>query len=332
MSAVKQSFGFFAAVVFSASLLPGCGSGSEKSGAAGSAGGAGGSVSTGGSSGGPSSSGGSSLGGTSASSGGSGPAAGGANSAGAAGSAGSAGASAGPWRPFSDDSPWNTLIAADPEIDPDSDSLINDFTASSQWPFLGINIDGFSVPLYWADASTPLETVTAELGGEGFQGDNGFNASAMVPIPAGAAPDPESDAHMLIVDRTKAMEWGFFGTKHDAGQWTAALGATADLTGSGVHPPDVGNATWWTSHAPRACGFPLVAGLIRVEEMQAGVINHALVIAYPHIRAGFYTPPASTSQAANGIGADSTRGIPCGGRIELDPSLDLETLGLTDSG
>jgi hypothetical protein len=92
------------------------------------------------------------------------------------------------------------------------------------------------------------------------------------------------------------------------------------------------NPTWWTSHAPRACGLPLIAGLIRVEEMQAGAIEHALVIAYPHVRAGFYTPPASTSQAANGNGAQADRGIPCGGRIQLDPSLDLDALGLTPSG
>jgi hypothetical protein len=105
-----------------------------------------------------------------------------------------------------------------------------------------------------------------------------------------------------------------------------------DLNGTGVRPIAQGNPTWYTSHGARACGFPLVAGLIRVEEIQAGRIDHALVVAYPHIRAGFYTPPASTAQAANGVGAQKDRGIPCGGRIQYDPSINLDTLNLTRSG
>jgi hypothetical protein len=72
--------------------------------------------------------------------------------------------------------------------------------------------------------------------------------------------------------------------------------------------------------------------LIRVEEMKAGKIEHALILAYPHIRAGLYTPPASTAQATVGTDAIKSRGIPCGGRVQLDPSLDLETMGLTASG
>jgi hypothetical protein len=99
-----------------------------------------------------------------------------------------------------------------------------------------------------------------------------------------------------------------------------------------VRPAQANNPTWYTSHGPRACGFPLVAGLIRTEEVEAGVIDHALVVAYPHIRAGMYTAPASTAQ--NRVGNDSikTRGIPCGGRVQLDPNLDLNTIGLSQTG
>jgi hypothetical protein len=104
------------------------------------------------------------------------------------------------------------------------------------------------------------------------------------------------------------------------------------LLGSGARPIAEGNPTWWTSHGSRACGFPLIAGLIRVEELEAGKIEHALVLAYPHIRAGLYTPPASTAQATVGTEAIKSRGIPCGGRIQLDPSLNLDSLGLSASG
>jgi hypothetical protein len=84
-------------------------------------------------------------------------------------------------------------------------------------------------------------------------------------------------------------------------------------------------------HGARACGFPLVAGLITVAEMQQGSIEHALAIAYPHIRSRYYTPPASTAQPTTDQ-ALGTRGVPCGGHIQLDPAIDLNTLGLSVSG
>ena len=90
-----------------------------------------------------------------------------------------------------------------------------------------------------------------------------------------------------------------------------ALKAVADLTGSGVRPMADSNPTWYTSHGPRACGFPLIAGLIRTEEIEAGRIDHALVLAYPHIRAGIYTSPASTAQTRIGDDSIKSRGIPC---------------------
>jgi hypothetical protein len=253
-------------------------------------------------------------------------------SAGSGGTAGSGGIS-GSWRPFSDGSPWNTPIGPTPELEADSAALIEDLKNCSPWgPHLDINIDGYSVPLYWADASTPKVEVKCTYGGYGFPGDNGFDASALVPIPPGAEPDPESDHHLLILDRDTQLEWGMWNVTHDANGWTCGLGATMDLTGTGVRPIAEGNPTWYTSAGPRACGFPLVAGLIRPDEVEAGEIRHALVLAYRHIRAGWYTPPASTGQARVGDDAIKTRGIPCGGRVQLDPSIDLDTLGLDDAG
>jgi hypothetical protein len=140
------------------------------------------------------------------------------------------------WRPFSDDSPWNTPIPDNPTLHPESDELIRDLETSS--PFgehLDVNIPGYSIPLYWADENTPAVEVHCRIGGMGFTGDNGFDATAMVPIPADAAPDPESDRHLLIVDRSTNLEWGMWDTVNDnldlraRGQYRSARhrGATA---------------------------------------------------------------------------------------------------------
>jgi hypothetical protein len=87
---------------------------------------------------------------------------------------------------------------------------------------------------------------------------------------------------------------------------------------------------WWDAHGARACGFPLTAGLITVDELRAGRIEHALVFGYPGIRSRYFKYPASTAQATfPRVSPDF--GIPCGARIQLDPSLDLDALGLTGS-
>jgi len=135
-----------------------------------------------------------------------------------------------------------------------------------------------------------------------------------------------------VVSADRRLSWDFFGARPAGGTWNCTLCATTDLTGSGVRPKKQGNPTWFTSHGARACGFPLLAGLIRPDEIKAGRIDHALVIAYPHIRAGLYTPPASTAQARIGDEAIKTRGIPCGGRVQLDPSINVDALNLSRSG
>lgn len=261
-----------------------------------------------------------------------GPADGGGAGAAEAGAAEGGGAT-GVWRPFNDSSPWNTPIPDNPPLASDSAALIADFRTSSEFgQNLDINITDFSIPVFYASASTRTVDVVCELGGLGFMGDNGENAHAQVPMPEGAAPDPESDHHLCIVDRARNLEWGMWNTRNQDGRWTCGLGATSDLAGSGLRPFKPDNPTWFTSHGARACGFPLIAGLIRTEEIDAGRIEHALIVAYPHIRAGFYMSPASTAQARIGDDSISSRGIPCGGRIQLDPALDLDALGLSRSG
>lgn len=248
-----------------------------------------------------------------------------------------------PWRPFSDASPWNTLIPANPELEATSATLVADFASSSPYGSrLDVNLAQYSIPLYWADASTPTYTVHANVGGSGWSGSNGTNTTGSMPIPSGAAPDPAADHHLLVVNRETRTEWGCWSvTGSSTTGWSAGLCATADLSGTGVRPPITcapsgagctAASPWYLAEGARACGFPLIAGLIRPEEVAAGRIEHALVVAYPHIRAGWFTPPASTGQARMGTNAISTRGIPCGGRIQFDPSVDVTTLGLSATG
>jgi hypothetical protein len=191
-------------------------------------------------------------------------------------------------------------------------------------------MNNYSIPLYWASASTPLLPVKAALGGEGWMG---WPATANMPIPPGATPDPQSDAHMLVISADRTKEYGCYNMSYSTSRspaWQADLCATSDLTGSGVRTPAPLANPWYVAHGARACGFPLVAGLIRVDEVKAGAIEHALVFAYPGLMSQRFMSPASTGSA---IGVSTTGvGMPCGARIQLDPSLDVTKLGLSPAG
>jgi len=251
---------------------------------------------------------------------------------------------AGPWRPFNATSPWNTRISANPTLHTQSAALIDDWKWSVDGvsnPYLKINIESWSAPLFWAHNATPTVPVKARSGGYGWMGND---IVAPVPWPNGAWPDPQRDHHLVIVNQEASREWGCWDLQYSSSTtpaWNAGSCSQMDLSGSGVRPArqallDSGG-NFHEAVGPRACGFPLIAGLIRTEEIEAGVINHALVMAYPNIMHNKYvSPPASTSQSPKPDGSGgwltSDWGIPCGGRIQFDPSIDVDSLGLSRSG
>jgi len=239
------------------------------------------------------------------------------------------------WRPFNEQSPWNTPIAASATVDPDSATMIADFSSISGQTQFWINIQDYSIPIYFVDSTTtPMVAVSTGLGGTGFRtgaaNDGVAAGTGTAPIPSGATAAAGTDRHLAIIDRGKNIEWGFWDASGDTSGWLAGEASTLDLSGTGVRPPEH-NTPWWAGHGPRACGYGLINGLITAGELNCGAIEHALVVAYPHIRSRYYTPPASTAQGTTGD-AIATRGIMCGGRIQLDPALDVTTLGLSTTG
>lgn len=230
------------------------------------------------------------------------------------------------FRPFADSSPWNTPIPEGAPARPDSAALVQHLATSSEWPTLGINIHPWSVPVYWVDGTTPRVDVYTPLSNEGEW------QTFRWPVPAGAQAAPEADGHLTLVDVAAGRAYDFYQARpREGGGWDCTLCATVDLGGSGVRPQKGGPAPWYASHGSRACGFPLIAGLITPAELRAGEIRHALVLAYPGLRQRWFVSPASTGHPANGIISEGA-GVPCGGRIQLDPELDLDALGLSPAG
>ncbi len=73
-----------------------------------------------------------------------------------------------------------------------------------------------------------------------------------------------------------------------------------------------------------ATSLSIAGGLITLEDLEKGQINHALAIAIPNPRAGVYASPAQRTDGSS----TEPLSLPEGAHLRLDPSLDLASLHL----
>jgi len=199
--------------------------------------------------------------------------------------------------------PW--VQRATGAIDPNSAAMVAGLAGEQFQMSTGM----WTVPVYYADASTPRHDVPITAGW------TEFSSLPNVPVPANAKPDPSEDAHLTIIDRSKGCVYDFWGASGSGGNLSAKLGNAMPSDSTGVDPGGLG---------ARASGFSGAAGLVTYEDMKRGSIDHALVFAYPKTRSGGPVSPATKSDGSTG-GDDA---IPQGARLRLDPSINLGSLGL----
>jgi hypothetical protein len=215
---------------------------------------------------------------------------------------------------------WNQPIPPDADVDPASDLLVTSLVSARDQRSFAIAVSEWTVPVYFADQQTPRVDVAVAGRPPGALNDPSFvhdvpSTLAGIPIPAGAEPDPEADGHLTIVDRANGCEYDLYGARRSADGWTAQWANSLPVDGNGIYPYGL---------STRASGFAPLAGLIWPDELAAGEIQHALLFAYPYTRAGGPVTPATASDGKT----DSEKALPIGARVQLDPSLDLRTLGL----
>jgi hypothetical protein len=170
-------------------------------------------------------------------------------------------------RLFADDSLWNTPKAP-AAFAPAADATIQRLQ-------YGLNNSAFSHPFYRAKSTDPMTTFRL---GAGW----GWPAATMVtPAPAGMHPASGSDGVMtvLLTDGTLLDMYGVSGGGTD---WTATVYGRSD----GVHGPGFGEQGTWAAIGTTAIGSPQAAGTILASDVAAGVIPHALFIAYDYANEG----------------------------------------------
>jgi hypothetical protein len=211
---------------------------------------------------------------------------------------------------YSVDSPFNRPIAGDAAVDAASATMVRGLVDAATYTGFPVNVRRWTVPVYYADSSTPRRDVALTESWSPYERLTG------VPIPAGAAPDPSNDGSMVVLDKDSGCEYDFYAASRNTdGSWSAGWANTTFVTWDGIDPGGT---------SARGSGFWLGAGLIRPEELAAGSIDHALVMSYRYTKAGGPVAPATHSDGRS----TSTQAIPTGARLQLDPGLDLDSLGL----
>ncbi|HUC00751.1 MAG TPA: hypothetical protein VMS11_13095 [Solirubrobacterales bacterium] len=232
---------------------------------------------------------------------------------------------AAPFRFFSPTSFWNTTLAPDAALDPRSAPLVAAFDQEAEAE-LGagrgpsISTTSYAVPIYTAAADQPTVEVklTPPTPAPALQA-----AFAAVPLPPDAQASGGTDANLVVYQPASDRLWEFWrfrrGPEGPEASWG---GAIEDVSRNpGVYGPEAwpGAKPWWGSSAS---SLSIAGGVISLEDLEAGVIDHALALAIPDVRAGVYSLPA---QRADGT-SESPSSLPEGAHLRLDPSLDLSTL------
>lgn len=112
------------------------------------------------------------------------------------------------------------------------------------------------------------------------------------PLPADVPIEGGGDRHALVVDIDACVLYEVFDVSSQGGDWTGGSGAIFDLGGYDLRPDG------WTS--ADAAGLPILPGLVRYEEVETGIIEHALRFTAPQTRNQYVWPARHRASSLSG--------------------------------
>src|SRR5690606_38368647 len=167
------------------------------------------------------------------------------------------------------------------------------------------------IPYTTAEAGQPAVNVSFYYPDESDPGPYPIPSDAPVEgaPPSGVAPG--GDRHVLVVDLSDCTLYELYDAELQRdGSWEAGSGAIYDLASNDLRPDG------WTS--ADAAGLPILPGLVRYEEVEAGEIAHAIRFTVSRTQRA-YIPPAR-HWASNDT---SPLRPPMGMRVRLKASFDI---------
>lgn len=226
---------------------------------------------------------------------------------------------------FAPDSFWNASLPWNAPLDARSRELVAELRRQVSGYGSTINTTRYSSPIYTVPWNQPKVRVRLDVTNAPLLA----GAFAAVPLPAGARPAAGTDGNLVVWQPATDTMWEFWRLRKEADGWHAAYGGRhSHVMQSPGHYRDLWSATgalyerkFWGA---TATSLPRAGGLMRIAELEAGVIRHGLAVAIPEARKGVWSLPAQRTDGT----VDSPRAIPEGARFRLDPRVDLSKLDL----
>lgn len=207
------------------------------------------------------------------------------------------------------DNPWNTRVDG-LAVHAKSAAWVTSMGGSARLhPDFGTFWEGapIGIPFTTVTGSQARVPVTFDYADESDPGPYPIPATA--PIEGGASAG--GDRHVLVVETGSCTLYELYAAyPHGGGtSWTAGSGAVFDLSSNALRPDG------WTS--ADAAGLPILPGLVRYDEVQAGRIDHAIRFTAALTQRGYIAPATHFASSSS----DANR-PPMGARFRLKSSYD----------
>lgn len=213
---------------------------------------------------------------------------------------------------------WNTPIDTLP-ADPRADAYVASIGLDTGLhPDYGAGLyEGgpMGIPFVRVPGNQPPVAVTFTASGE--ESDPGpYPIPADAPIEGGAC--AEGDRHVIVAQEETCTLYELYDAQpRPDGSWQAASGARFDLASNALRPAG------WTS--ADAAGLPILPGLVRYEEIAAGVIPHALRFTAEQTQDAYVWPARHQAGATSDPDAP-----PMGQRFRLKADVEIDDFSPTN--
>ncbi|MEA2435155.1 MAG: hypothetical protein QOG54_2612 [Actinomycetota bacterium] len=215
---------------------------------------------------------------------------------------------------FPADNAWNTPVD-DLPVANNSDAIIGSIgMGEGLHPDFGAKYQGYKIgiPVIVVDADQPKKRVRFHYADESDKGP--YPIPRDVPIEGDPRPEPGSDRHALIVDKSDCTLYELYGLRRKDGRWRAGSGAIWDMNSNDLRPEG------WTS--ADAAGLAILPGLARYSDYAEGSIDHALRFTVEKSRSSYIYP--ATHEASDSNDPDLP---PMGLRVRLKANFDISGFG-----
>src|SRR6266446_2870952 len=135
------------------------------------------------------------------------------------------------------------------------------------------------------------------------------------PIEGGSTSN--GDRHAIAVDVDNCILYELYRAFPQSASWKADSGAIFNLLSNALRP-----ATWTSADA---AGLPIFAGLVRYDEILAGVIRHAIRFTVPQTQRAYVWPARHYASSLTGA-----QYPPMGARFRLRAGFDVSTYSATN--